>query len=268
MEARISTSGNISTSNRLLRAIPADELSRVFSISERVRLFPRQVLHHYKLPMDYVYFLENGLVSVSAKVGREKFVEVWLIGSEGMVGSPVLLGSGAEPLHRRTVQVGGHALRIGTREFRDAVKGLPALRSVLHAYLGVVLVQTSQSGACNSTHNLKHRLARWLLLARSSLNADDIPLTHSVLAQLLGVRRASVTECLEGLESQGLIKTKRGLISICRSSALAEICCDCFRLIDREYDRQLATLEQATDAEYGLVDSASADLSFGSVQTR
>lgn len=268
METLTSTSSTVSTSNRLLRAIPADELSRVLSISERVRLFPRQVLHHYKLPMDYVYFPESGLVSVGAKVGREKFVEVWLIGSEGLVGLPVLLGSGAEPLHRRTVQVGGHALRISVREFREAVIELPALRSVLHAYLGVVLVQTSQSGACNSTHNLKHRLARWLLLARSSLNADDIPLTHSVLAQLLGVRRASVTECLEGLESKGLIKTKRGLISISRSSDLAEICCDCFRLIDQEYDRQLASLGRATEAEYGLIDSAPDDLSIDSVQTR
>jgi CRP-like cAMP-binding protein len=223
------------TRNRLLRAIPTHELAQVLSISKRVQLVPRQILHDSLVPMDYVYFVESGLVSVAAKIGQGKFVEVWLIGSEGLAGAPVVLGAGAEPLHRRTVQVAGHALRISTLEFREAMENLPAFRKALHAYLNVVLSQTSQSGACNSTHRLKHRLARWLLVARSCLDADDIPLTHGVLAQLLGVRRASVTECLEKFEKQGLINTKRGQITVCSSDNLEGICCECFRLIDREY---------------------------------
>lgn len=79
--------------NSLLRLIPNDELLRVMDVCERVRLAPRQVLHHYMLPMEHVYFVESGLVSVAAKVGREKFVEVWLIGSEGLVGAPVVLAA-------------------------------------------------------------------------------------------------------------------------------------------------------------------------------
>jgi CRP-like cAMP-binding protein len=185
--------------------------------------------------MDYVYFVESGLVSVAAKVSQERFVEVWLIGSEGLAGAPVVLGAGTEPLHRRTVQVAGQALRVRTREFREAMETLPEFRRVLYAYLNVVLSQTSQSGACNAAHSMKDRLARWLLVARSRLEADDIPLTHGVLAQLLGVRRASVTECLEQFEEQGLISSKRGHITICNSDDLRETCCDCFRLIDREY---------------------------------
>jgi CRP-like cAMP-binding protein len=233
------------TLNRLLLAIPGDERSQVLSVSVRVRLTPRQILHEYMVPMDHVYFVESGLVSVAAKVGRDKFVEVWLTGSQGMVGVPVVLGAGIEPLHRRTVQVGGQALRIRTHDFLQAMEGLPAFRRALHAFLNVVLSQTSQSGACNSTHSIKHRLARWLLVARSGLNADDIPLTHGVLAQLLGVRRASVTECLEDLESQGVVSTRRGQIMICSSGELREVCCDCFRMIDREYERQLASLNEA-----------------------
>jgi len=244
MATPVGTSSPSDTRNRLLLAIPADELSWVLSISERVQLTPHQILHEYMVPMDHVYFVESGLVSVGAKVGRDKFVEVWLTGSQGMVGVPVVLGAGAEPLHRRTVQVGGQALRIGTRDFRQALESLPAFRKALHAFLNVVLSQTSQSGACNSTHSVKHRMARWLLVARSGLNADDIPLTHGVLAQLLGVRRASVTECLDHFESQGLINTKRGKIVICNSSDLREICCDCFRMIDREYEQQLASLNE------------------------
>ena len=93
----------------------------------------------------------------------------------------------------------GEALRIKTSEFCRLLEFLPHLRSVVDRYLAVVLAQTSQSGACNSYHDLKQRLARWLLIARSATEEDEMPLTHGVLAELLGVRRASVTECLEVL---------------------------------------------------------------------
>ena len=225
--------------NRLLRRLPADEISRVLAVSARVHIRPRQVLHHYKLPMEYVYFVEQGLVSVAAKVGHEKFVEVWLIGSEGLVGAPVILNKCTDPLHRRTVQVEGVALQIAVQDFRRLVKELPMMREMVNAYLAVVLVQTSQSGACNSVHQLKQRLARWLLLAHNALGSDDLPLTHEVLAQLLGVRRASVTEGLEVLQREGLVSAKRGSIRIEKVGELESICCDCFRLINREYERQL-----------------------------
>jgi CRP-like cAMP-binding protein len=243
MATPVGTSSPSDTRNRLLLAIPAGERSQVLSISERVQLIPHQILHEYMVPMDHVYFVESGLVSVAAKVGRDKFVEVWLTGSQGMVGVPVVLGAGLEPLHRRTVQVGGQALRIRTHDFLQAMESLPAFRNALYVFLNVVLSQASQSGACNSTHNMKHRLARWLLVARSGLNTDDIPLTHEILAQLLGVRRASVTECLEYFESQGLINTKRGQIMICNSGDLREACCDCFRMIEQ----QLALLNEANN---------------------
>jgi CRP-like cAMP-binding protein len=223
--------------NELLRLVPADELSRLLELCERIKLVPRQILHHYKLPMEYVYFVEKGLVSVAARVGRDKFVEVWLIGSEGLVGAPIVLAANAAPLHRRTVQVAGAALRIRTRDFCRALESLPHLRSVVERYLAVVLVQTSQSGACNAYHGLKHRLARWLLVARDALSEDEIPLTHGVLAELLGVRRASVTECLEVLQNEGTISTRRSLVKVENHAGLSSLCCDCFGLIEGEYRR-------------------------------
>jgi CRP-like cAMP-binding protein len=225
--------------NSLLRLIPDDELLRVLDVCERVKLAPRQVLHHYMLPMEHVYFVERGLVSVAARVGREKFVEVWLIGSEGLVGAPVVLAARAAPLHRRTVQVTGDALRIRTSEFCELLEFLPRLRSVVDRYLAVVLAQTSQSGACNSYHSLKQRLARWLLIAQNAMGEDEMPLTHGVLAELLGVRRASVTECLEVLQKDGTITTRRGSVKIEDAIELSKLSCDCFKLIEREYRRHL-----------------------------
>lgn len=235
MATSVNPSRPVDTPNKLLRAIPAADLPQVLSISERVAMVTNQILHECLVPMDYVYFVESGLVSVAAKVGHERFVEVWLIGSEGLAGAPVLLGAGMEPLHRRTVQVAGQALRVKTGDLREAMEALPAFRRTLHAYLNMVLSQASQSGACNAAHSMKDRLARWLLVARSRLNADDIPLTHGVLARLLGVRRASVTECLEQFEMQGLISNRRGQITICNADDLEKISCDCFALIEREY---------------------------------
>jgi CRP-like cAMP-binding protein len=242
MIGAVDTSNPGQPRNRLLRALPADELTKVLSVSERVHLHAHQVLHDFMVPIEHVYFIESGLVSVAARVGDDMFVEVWLVGSEGMVGSPVVLGAATEPKQRRTVQVKGQALRITTHEFRKAMERLPEFRRTLYAYLGVVLLRAAQSGACNASHDLKRRLARWLLVARSCLNADDIPLTHDVLAQLLGVRRAGVTECLESLERQGLITARRGLVVIRDAGKLEEACCDCFRLIAREYELQLGSL--------------------------
>jgi CRP-like cAMP-binding protein len=189
--------------------------------------------------MEHVYFVERGLVSVAARVGREKFVEVWLIGSEGLVGAPVILAATAAPLHRRTVQVTGEALRIKTSKFCELLESLPHMRSVVERYLAVVLAQTSQSGACNSYHSLKQRLARWLLIAQNATGEDEIPLTHGVLAELLGVRRASVTECLEVLQEDGTITTRRGSIRIEDATELSKLSCDCFKLVEREYRRHL-----------------------------
>lgn len=230
--------------NRLLRQLPPDERARLLAVSDRVRLSPRQILHHFKLPMEHVYFLESGLVSVAAKIGSEKFVEVWLTGYEGMVGAPIVLTGDMETSHRRTVRVAGDAWRIKAADFLELVTEVPVLRTLIHRYLAVVLMQTSQSGACNSSHGLMERLARWLLLARRALDADEIPLTHGVLAQLLGVRRASITDCLRVLQQRGLIATNRGTIRIVDLDGLSAACCDCFRLIDREYDRQVLRFQR------------------------
>jgi CRP-like cAMP-binding protein len=233
--------------NRLLSLVPAVERNRLLSISTEVEIRPRQILHHWRLPMDYVYFIESGLVSVSAKVEPDQFLEVWLIGSEGLVGAPLVLAEeDRQPPHRRVVQVGGKAIRLSAREFTSIIGELPVLHSVILRYLNVVLLQTSQSGACNSVHPLKQRLARWLLVARSALQADHLPLTHEVLGQLLGVRRAGVTECLDVLERDGIVRNTRGVISIDDPKRLQHICCNCFRHIEREYQRQLKPPEKSS----------------------
>ena len=207
--------------------------------AEMVQIRPRQVLQHWRLPMDHVYFIERGLVSVSARID-DSFVEAWLVGSEGLVGSPLILAEDRQlPPNRRIVQIGGEALRIPARKFLTVLPALPVARSLLLRHLQVVLFQASQFGACNAAHPLKARLARWLLVARDALQDDELPVTHEVLSQLLGVRRATVTESMEVFQREAMIRASRGMISVTDADALRRASCSCYDLVRREYQRQL-----------------------------
>jgi len=225
--------------NRLLRRLPPAELQTLVARAERIELHPRQILHHWNMPMREVYFIERGLVSVSVKISRERAVEGWLIGSEGMTGIPVLLGDHENPPYRRVVQVGGSALRFAADDLLAAVRESQTLRTLLLRYAQFVLCQSSQWGACNAHHSLKQRMGRWLLAASDGLVSDRLPVTHQLLARLLGVRRAGVSECLSALEAEGVIRNTRSLVEIARPDALVSMSCDCYRIVQRDYRRLL-----------------------------
>ena len=124
------------TRNRLLGLLPENEMVRLTPLFERIEITPRQILHHWNLPMDHVYFVESGLVSVMAKTSDREWGEVWLIGSDGMTGIPIVLGD-IHPPHRRVVQVGGSALRISTQAFRHLLEVSEPLRGILLNYVQV-----------------------------------------------------------------------------------------------------------------------------------
>lgn len=225
--------------NRLLCELPDDELTKLLRSAEIVLIKPRQVLHHWRLPMEHVYFIESGLVSVSARVDDD-FVEAWLVGSEGFVGSPLVLADDHQATpHRRIVQIGGEAIRIPAADFIAALPALPFTRNLLQRYLQLVLFRTSQFGACNAVHSLKQRLARWLLVARDGLRSDELSITHEVLSQLLGVRRATVTQCIEAFQAEAVIQTSRGMINVTDAEGLRRLSCACYDLVYREYQRQI-----------------------------
>jgi len=237
--------------NKILRRLPDEEKERLLEVSEHVCFSRRQVLHHFKLPIEFLYFIESGAVSAAAKVADETFVEVWLIGCEGLVGAPMTLSVERHAFHRCMVRVAGEAWRIRFDDLIVSLEEMPTLRALVHHYIATVLVQCSQSGACNSTHELDHRLARWLSLARLALRSDDIPLTHDDLAQILGCRRAGITECIKSLRQSDLISTARGLIRILDSDTLAASSCECLRLINRE--GALAQLHVGQDSAAGTI---------------
>lgn len=230
--------------NKLLNLLPPDDLDRLRPLLEPVALRRRRTLFHPKSPLDAIYFIEEGLVSVLTQLDEDRAVEVWLTGREGMLGLPVILGSTKSP-HRRMAQLGGVALRMGADRARAAMREMPTFSGLLLRYVHAVLIQTSQAGACNSAHRLEQRLARWLLAADDRCEHGSLPLTHDMLARMLGVRRAGVSESMQALDRAGLVRAARGRIQIRDRGGLERRLCHCYQVMNAEYQRMHTDLQQA-----------------------
>jgi CRP-like cAMP-binding protein len=209
---------------------------------EPVTMRARCILSHSKAPLEHVYFVEEGLISVLAQIDQRRVVEVWLIGREGVMGVPLVLGGSASP-HRRIVALGGTAYRMSASAVQAAMQRFPSFAALLLRYVQSVLVQTSQAGACNTVHRLEQRLARWLLTAADRCGGEVLPITHDILARMLGVRRASVSECFGTLERSGILKKRRGFVQIIDRSVLEERTCRCYRIMQNEMDRTCRDFE-------------------------
>jgi CRP-like cAMP-binding protein len=230
--------------NRLLAMLPPSEIERLQPYLDPVALRCRQVLHFRGMPIEQVYFVEEGLVSVLAHTGESDAVEVWLVGHEGVVGLPVLLCGSTSP-HRRVVQIGGRAWRMAAEDLRLLMEESGLLRTLLLRYVHAVIIQTSQAGACANRHSLQQRLTRWLLLAQYHLGHDELPLTHALLSRLLGARRTSITVALGALEEAGVVQQGRGCITILDRERLEEVACHCHRIIKAAYEGILHECERS-----------------------
>jgi CRP-like cAMP-binding protein len=237
-----------SCQNKLLRAMPAGDLECLLPFLEAVELKSGRILHHANVPISHFYFIESGLVSIEAEAERHKWTEVWQVGNEGCLGLPLVVGREL-PSYRRVALVHGRALRIPHREFQAKVGEIAPLRRTLLQYLFVVLLQTSRLNACNLRHSVSQRVARWLLLACYRYGSPYLPITQSVLARVLGIRRASVSTCLGEFEQLGVVRKERGMIVITNPAQLERISCACYSLIRREFD--------------GLVDNITPSAAFG-----
>jgi CRP-like cAMP-binding protein len=224
--------------NLLLRSLHEADLDRLRPFLELVPLVPRRILQHARMPIEHLYFIEDGLVSVQATTGEQEPVEVWLIGPEGVVGSSALLGVTASPL-RHVVHIGGQAYRVAVDDVIMLAATMPQLRTAILNYLHAALMQSSQSAACGLRHTFPQRLARWLLTVQDRTARDEFPITQDLLARTLGVRRATVSETIGSLEGKGVLARLRGRIRIRNRAMLEQIACRCYRILRREQERRL-----------------------------
>lgn len=167
--------------NRLLAALPPDAFALLRHSLEPVPLAQSDVIIQAHAPIEHVYFLEAGVTSVVTRTERGRRIEIGLVGRDGFAGVPVLLGADQTP-HETFMQVGGSALRMRADALRQALEQSPAVQRLLLRFAQVFHIQTAQTAACNGSHNIGKRLARWLLMCHDRLDGDELPLTHEFIA--------------------------------------------------------------------------------------
>jgi CRP-like cAMP-binding protein len=207
--------------NRLLAALAPEDFDRLAPRLEAVPLLLHEVLIAPRQPIGQAYFVEEGLVSLVADT-REGRIEVGLTGREGFVGVPIALGAETTP-HTAIVQAGGEALRIAAGALEEALDGSAGLRRVLGRYVQSLLVQVGQTVYANADLTVEARLARWILMTHDRLEQDELPLTHEVLSKMLGVRRPTVTTATHLLEGAGMIRARRGRITVVDREKLEDL---------------------------------------------
>jgi CRP-like cAMP-binding protein len=196
---------------------------------EAVTLQAGTVLYRPDEEIRYVYFLNGALVSIVSPSVEGSTIEIGLIGYEGMVGVPAILG-GVSP-YGAIVHMTGAALRATRREIISEFRKNRALQDLLLKYTNKFLIQVAQSSLCNCYHALQERFSRWLLVARDGARSDRLQLTHEMISRLLGTRRASVTVAAGLLQRAGLIRTGRGEITIVDRKGLESMSCECYRIV-------------------------------------
>jgi CRP-like cAMP-binding protein len=226
--------------NRLLAALPPEDLALLWPRLEAVKLPFRKVLHALGEPITAVHFPVAGYVSMLAHLNDGDAAEVGMVGSEGMVGLPLLLGADRDGLEA-LVQAPGAALRIGATAFRESLEDIPALRSLLLRYALIHHGQVVRTAACNGRHYIEQRLARWLLMAHDRTEGDSFPMTHEFFGTMLGVRRSGVSIAAGQLQKAGFIRYERGRIEVTDRPGLESVACECYCIARRTSDELLGT---------------------------
>jgi CRP-like cAMP-binding protein len=228
--------------NLILQALPKKELAKIFPSLELVRLKLHQVLHEPGERIRSVYFLNCGLGSVLTVQPDGKNVEVGLIGKEGFVGVPVVFGFKTSGL-RVVTQGDGTAYRLDLEALRNVLPQCSELERALMRYAMILGMQSTQLAACNRLHNVVERLARWLLMSQDRIQAKVMPLTQEFLGQMLGARRASVSEAASHLKNAGMISYTRGSVTILNRAKLEKLACACYEIIKQQERRWQAEIQ-------------------------
>jgi len=226
------------TGNRLLAALPSRDVRRIVSLCEPIKFAFADVLSEPGDCIRHVYFPESGFASLAAPVDGRESLEVGLIGNEGMLGVPLVLGIDISPL-RALVRGPGTALRMDAARFQRELRRCLALRQSLNRYLYALMAQFAQTVACTRFHQLGERLARWLLMTQDRAHSSRFHLTHEFLAEMLGVRRVGVTKAAGVMQRGKLISYHRGHITIIDRRGLESVSCGCYRAMKETYTDML-----------------------------
>jgi CRP-like cAMP-binding protein len=224
--------------NRLLATLPKNELKRLLPKLKTVNLVLGEELYEPGGAIKYVYFPNNSIISLISQSSGPAWLEVGMVGNEGMAGLPVFMGVSSSST-RALVQGSGTAMRMSSAAVRTEANRLGSLHRLLHRYSHSLMNQVSQSAACNRFHVVDVRLARWLLMTSDRLGVEEFPLTQEFLSNMLGVRREGVSKAAGALQAARLIRYSRGMITVLNRQGLETKSCACYAIVKAETDSYL-----------------------------
>lgn len=222
--------------NRILVGLPRKEYARILPDLVRVTLKPGQVLYEPGAVMHSAYFLETATASILSMAKDGTSVEVSQVGDEGVIGLPIILRSHGLP-YRVIAQEPGVAWRMKADLFRKEFDRCDSLHKFVLHYAHTLIVQLAQSSACNQFHTIQQRLCRWLLTSQDRARSSEIKSTQELLSQMLGVNRSSASQAASALQRAGLIRYRRGRITILNRPGMEAAACECYQIIKVEFDR-------------------------------
>ena len=229
---------NFKQANGILAALPEDEYQRLDPYLTLVDLSSGNILYEPQELIETVYFPVSALISIVSTLDDGITTEIGLIGNNGIIGLPVVLGS-RRSSNRIIVQVSNTAIKVAAQVLKKEFDRQGELQRLLLLYSEARLIQVSQQAVCNRHHSIEERLARWLLTVADSIESNELPLTQEFIANMLGVRRSSVTVAAGILQRAGMIRYSRGKITILDRTALENTTCECYDHLKHEFQRLL-----------------------------
>jgi len=221
--------------NRLLAALPREQSEQFFARLTPVRLRAGEVLYEPGDQVQQAYFLNSGVASLVSITEEGNVIEVGVVGSEGVIGAPVILRT-EKMAYRVVVQITGEAMMVKASALRSEFNRGGRSQDVLLRYTHLLLTQLSLSGACNRFHTVEQRLCRWLLSIQDRVQADSFQLTQEFIAQMLGVSRPGVTLAASRLQKLELLRYSRGKITVLDRQGLESVTCGCYKILREELE--------------------------------
>lgn len=229
---------NDAKKNFLLAALEDKEFNRIASKLEPVSFALGEVLYESGEKMDHVYFPTTSVISMLYIMEDGATAEIGIAGNDAVVGVSLFLG-GDTTTSRAIAQSAGDAVRMKEKDLRAEFKLAGRFHDLLLRYTQALMTQIAQTAVCNRLHAIEQQLCRWLLLSHDRLNSDKLVMTHDLISNMLGVRREGITLAARKLAAQKLITNKRGTITVTDRHGLEEAACECYEIVNTEYNRLL-----------------------------
>ncbi|MGI8788073.1 MAG: Crp/Fnr family transcriptional regulator [Pyrinomonadaceae bacterium] len=229
---------NSALKNHLLAALPVGEFARVQPKLEQVSYKLGEVIYESGDKMDYAVFPTTAIISLLYIMESGATAEIGVAGNDGIVGTAIFMGDGTTT-SRAIIQSAGAAFKIKAKDLKEAFARGEVFQNLLLRYVQSLMTQISQTAVCNRLHSLEQQLCRWLLLSHDRLESDKLVMTHDLISNMLGVRREGVTLAAQKLARKKLITNVRGTMTVIDRQGLEEAVCECYKVVNDEYNRLL-----------------------------